>query len=105
MAEDSTLLSFKDSMTVMAGLALIFGLPCFFIWSLTPDSIKYPRLYQFEYNVRTDHVYLQKEPTDCDWGHAPIGNKDCHYDRVVSFVKGATRQENEVVVSWNKITE
>ena len=105
MAEDPTPLSFKESMYGIAGLALIFGLPCYVIWSWTPDSIKYPLLYQFEYSVRKDHVYLEKKPTDCDWGHAPIGNKDCHYERVVSFVKGATHAEDEVVVSWNKITE
>ena len=43
--------------------------------------------YSWWYNVGYDQVTIQKKPTECDFFDAPIGNKDCHYDRRVSTIR------------------
>jgi len=37
--------------------------------------------------VDSDKVMIEKRPHDCDFLAAPIGEKYCHYERVVSFVR------------------
>jgi hypothetical protein len=43
--------------------------------------------YSWWYNVGYDQVTMNNKPTDCNFFHAPLGGKDCHYDRQVSIVK------------------
>jgi hypothetical protein len=30
-----------------------------------------------------DNVLVERKPPDCDWNHAPLGDKDCSYKRAV----------------------
>lgn len=39
--------------------------------------------YSAEYGVSTDKVHIDPKPTDCDFWHAPVGFKGCHYEREV----------------------
>jgi hypothetical protein len=39
--------------------------------------------YAVKYDVPVSHVIVEPEPHDCDFLHAPIGDKDCHYLEVV----------------------
>jgi len=39
--------------------------------------------------VPTDKVVMDAKPTDCDFMHAPLGNKDCHYEAAVTAVNAA----------------
>src|SRR5712691_9995158 len=43
--------------------------------------------YSLWYSVDYDQVTIQKKPTDCNFFHAPLGDKDCHYDPKVSTVQ------------------
>jgi hypothetical protein len=43
--------------------------------------------YSLWYSVPYDQVTVQKKPTDCNFLHAPLGEKDCRYDSQVSIVK------------------
>jgi hypothetical protein len=86
-------------------LLVILGLPAFWIWNLTPDSIKYPLLYGTIYKVNVSHVHIDKEPTDCDWGHAPIGDKDCHYKKHVYPGRNNEGRVTDVYVVWDKLRD
>jgi hypothetical protein len=46
--------------------------------------------YTVQYGVTYDQVTIEKAPYDCNFLHAPIGGKGCHYERQVtaSTVKG-----------------
>ena len=39
--------------------------------------------YSVAYKVSPDHVQVDAKPKDCDFMHAPLGDKDCHYEAVV----------------------
>jgi hypothetical protein len=58
----------------------------------------------YSYNVSFLNVIVEDEPKDCDFLHAPIGDKDCHYNRVsgkighkvyVPWVREATEEAAE----------
>ena len=36
--------------------------------------------YSVQYDVTYDQVTIDKEPHDCNFLHAPIGGKGCHYE-------------------------
>ena len=98
----------KDlGVTIYAFALLAFVLGCigFFVWAVTPDSIKYPIYYGLEYSIDSSQVHFNKEPTDCDWEHAPIGNKDCHYEKQVYPVNNATGTVTDVYVTWAKTAD
>jgi len=40
--------------------------------------------YTVQYGVRYDQISIEKEPHDCDFFHAPIGGKGCHYEIAVT---------------------
>jgi hypothetical protein len=59
--------------------------------------------YSMEYD--TDNVYLADRPHTCEWGKAPLGNKYCHFDRVVETVKDDKGKVTSVYISWVKVEE
>lgn len=42
-----------------------------------------PSVYSIKYAVSAVKIYVDPKPTDCDFWHAPVGTKGCHYQRVV----------------------
>jgi hypothetical protein len=46
--------------------------------------------YSWWYDVKYDQVTAEKEPTDCDFIRAPIGDKGCYYEPQVSTVRVKT---------------
>ena len=73
-----------------------------------------PSVYSIKYAVSADKIYLDPRPTDCDFWHAPLGKKGCHYQRMVvaRYAKGiceirpGENDPNErfdsVLISWVK---
>jgi hypothetical protein len=61
--------------------------------------------YALQYDVPKERVYLQKKPTACDWGTAPLGNKHCHYKKQIEPMSNERGLVTDVYVSWNKIEE
>ena len=53
------------------------------VWWIGPSVV----WYSFKYKVPTDKVEIAPEPTDCDFWHAPVGFKGCHYERSVVAVQ------------------
>ena len=54
-----------------------------------------PNVYAIKYSVSADRVFVDPKPTDCDFWHAPLGTKECHYERIVtaSYAKGGARAD------------
>jgi hypothetical protein len=42
-----------------------------------------PSVYSIKYALSADKIYVDTKPTDCDFWHAPLGKKGCHYQRMV----------------------
>jgi hypothetical protein len=97
--------SIRRGIIGLAATVAVFGVPAAIIWMLLPDSVTQPVRYAAEYSVDQSHVFIEKKPTDCDWGHAPIGSKDCHYDKVVAPSKGSNGRVTDVYLGWNKVQE
>ncbi len=84
-------------------LAVLLGIPSLIIWVLAPDTWKYPIAYSLIDNVDRKHVYFTKEPEDCNWGHAPMGDKGCHYRKQVIESKDPNGRINDVFIEWEKV--
>jgi len=48
--------------------------------------------YSWSYSVDPAQVTMEKKPTDCDFLRAPLGEKECHYERQVSTVRVMTKE-------------
>jgi hypothetical protein len=56
--------------------------------------------YSARYGVDVDRVHVEAKPEDCDYYYAPVGNKGCHYEEVVTTFD---RVGNPVVGAWGKV--
>lgn len=43
--------------------------------------------YQLEYSTKSEMVTIARKPADCDFLSAPLGRKDCHYEKTVFVEK------------------
>ena len=59
--------------------------------------------YAQRYGVPESHVYILPKPTDCDWFRAPIGNKECHYEKQV--IAEHVPQSGETTENIKKVTD
>lgn len=58
------------------------------VFSFVQDSVWESKFrYAAYYNVRNEQITLVKKPHDCDFLKAPIGSKECHFDKVVAVTK------------------
>jgi hypothetical protein len=56
--------------------------------------------YELYYRVGSSQLAIDNKPHDCDFWKAPIGEKECHYKRVVSTVEiGKDPTDNKPVMS------
>jgi hypothetical protein len=54
------------------------------VFSPTSTNITLNKLwYSASTSASWDDIHVEPQPTDCDWGHAPIGNKACSYTKQV----------------------
>jgi hypothetical protein len=67
---------------------------CFFIFILWDWVANSKLRYAFQYNVNMEQVSLEPEPKDCDFMHAPLGQKDCRYEKFVQVVKRSNDTKN-----------
>ena len=63
-----------------------------FVW--LPDMWWSKTRISWWYGVSTDQVTIEKKPADCNFFHAPLGDKDCHYDPQVGGVQVKTDSSN-----------
>jgi hypothetical protein len=58
--------------------------------------------YAMYYDVPSEHITLLKKPHDCEFLKAPIGSKECHFDKNVEVTKvGKDTKTGRPVVSHN----
>lgn len=83
-----------------------------FVVPKVSDSVLYGTWrYALQYRVPPSRVIKSRQPHDCDWLHAPLGDKNCHYDPAVTYApevaasppkpadRTAQRPSGELVVS------
>jgi hypothetical protein len=79
------------------------------LWILLPSSVTDKLLYSLEYDCDMKNVVNEKMPGDCDFLHAPVGDKSCHYKKVVTPTKAYTYEgvqyPSSVNVSWEKVAD
>lgn len=68
---------------------------------LTPDSA----FYAWRYDLNVRDIHLDKQPTDCEWFHAPLGDKDCHYSKHGYPIQNNDGRITSVHVGWDKIQD
>jgi hypothetical protein len=59
--------------------------------------------YALKNDIEPDRVTIVPEPHDCDFFKAPIGDKECHYDRVVTKLRD--KLGDYVVVDWRRVSK
>jgi hypothetical protein len=96
---------FRRSIRASGPLLVLVGLPAFCVWSVAPNSIRYPLLYGMMYHVDRSHVEIQKTPADCEWGYSPLGDKGCHYTKQVATVRNDAGRVMDVYVTWDKVQD
>jgi hypothetical protein len=77
--------------TSWIGWGLVIWLTIF-VW--VPDMWLSKTRISWWYNVSTDQVTIEKKPGDCNFFHAPLGGKGCHYDTHVSSIQVKTDNSN-----------
>jgi len=59
------------------------------VWFTLPASWTDPFVYSTEYSINSDQVHRNNKPSDCDFMHAPLGDKGCHYKKTVTAYNAA----------------
>jgi hypothetical protein len=73
----------KKNESSLGGLVVLIVL-ALIVWFILPDRWTDPLWYSVKYSVNTDQVHWNARPTECDWGHAPLGDKGCQFKKTVN---------------------
>jgi hypothetical protein len=57
--------------------------------------------YRTLYGNSSSNVLITAQPHDCEFMTAPLGEKNCHYEKTIEFDKSS----DTVYVGWSKIKE
>jgi len=57
--------------------------------------------YAATYGISESSVQITSKPHDCNFLAAPIGEKYCHYDRIVSFVRWGENENGYPRISYD----
>jgi hypothetical protein len=52
-------------------------------------------------SVSADQIVIDRKPHDCDFDKAPLGNKECHFEKIVSRVLWATSTSGNPIRSFD----
>jgi hypothetical protein len=55
--------------------------------------------YSITAGAPIDKVTIEKKPHDCEFSAAPLGEKNCHYEKIVDKVMWATSTTGQPIVS------
>jgi len=61
-------------------------------------------VYALKYDVKSAQVMIEKKPHSCEWDTSPLGNKHCHYERVISMVLIRWADDGRRLVSYDNET-
>ena len=80
---------------------VVLGAICFGCWLWF-----WPKAWcEVKYSVSADHVSIDPKPHDCEFMKSPIGNKYCHYEKVVTLVPENSANPTDVYVTWQKVED
>jgi hypothetical protein len=79
-------------------LLLVLGSLAFVFSRAFPEA-----WYAFTNGTDIDLVHVQSEPHDCDFSKAPLGDKECHFEKHVETQKDPKTGKVSVYVYWNKV--
>jgi len=80
---------------------VVLGAICFGCWLWF-----WPKAwYEVRYSVSADHVFIDPMPHDCEFMKSPIGDKECHFKKVVTVVPENSANPTDVYVTWEKVEE
>jgi hypothetical protein len=72
-----------------------------FLWSL-PGRIWHSRWrYKEFYNIDDSKIHVDAVPHDCAFFSAPLGDKYCHYERVVQITRWSSNQYGYPFISYD----
>ena len=83
--------------------AFVVGAMLLIYWT-TPEKQRLAR----QYHVSQDAVTIEPKPHGCDFADAPLGEKHCHYEKVVDTYKACSAPDcpvGAVSVYWRKVEE
>lgn len=64
---------------------------------LMPDN--WQLKYVVMYGAPVKDISIETKPTSCDWGRAPMGDKGCHYEKVVHVTRWDVSEEGKGIFS------
>jgi hypothetical protein len=94
----------EASIIFVSWVAVLLGV----IWWLLPSSFTAPINYQVQYDVPRDHLFLTPRPHDCDFDKAPMGNKECHFKKLVTVEHNDPNlpyKVTDVYINWEKVQD
>jgi hypothetical protein len=107
---------------LLKGLGVLFGVVALVLFLLLAAPALFPES-EFAYLIHnsfmgsrpagTYEFFIINKPHDCDFMSAPLGRKNCHYEKDVSepfdVTEGVSNADAErqyrVIVSWNRIED
>jgi hypothetical protein len=91
----STVAAFGNTLKVGI-VVLIFVVLAIRIFMIGPTAF----WYTLRHNMILATVVTEPRPTDCDFWHAPVGLKDCHYERAAWPMKA--QSPYVLLITWVK---
>ncbi len=70
----------------IVGIGVVFVIGVLFVlfshvWPLVFPESRWA--YALAYDTDEKHVRIEPKPHDCDFLHAPLGDKHCHYEKAI----------------------
>lgn len=90
----------RGKWSTLQGIGIIIVLGVIFWW--IDDAWHAKWRYAWTYGVSSDKVQIEDRPHDCAFLAAPLGEKYCHYERIVSTVRWATSTQGLPIVSYDE---
>lgn len=85
----------RNGLRVLWKLAWLGGF-AWLIWAVfVPDSWRDNFNYSNDFHLNSEHIHSLHKPTDCNWGHAPLGDKACHYEKHVELLTSSGESMSE----------
>ena len=66
-----------------------------------PDLCYSKLRYSLMYSLDDKQIWIQDKPHDCDFLRAPLGRKECHFNRTVMITRTAKSAKGDPIVSWD----
>src|ERR1700692_2788674 len=74
----------------------------YYVLFILPPSIWHAQWrYAVQYGVASSDVHAETKPHDCNFVAAPLGDKYCHYERLVTTLRWGTSTAGNPIASFD----